>query len=264
MQSLLKRIYFGLLPPVVRRRVRPVIHPLLTRVEREVYARSSRIVASGPFRGMKIDRPREQRLGIPLMLGTYEMELHEVFDRLARERFTTIIDIGAAEGYYAIGTLLWKPGARVIAYEANPKYHDSLRSLAEANGVSDRLQIHGACDRSALTALSDRLAAAFLIVDVEGYEKELLDPQEIPALRQATLLVEVHNNFVPGCSEAILERFQSTHDVTVYQSRPRRMEDYPLSSRLRTAGWMRGAIEQTISDGRTAANGWLFLQPKAV
>lgn len=258
---MLKGLYFAL-PASVRRILRPLIHPLLTLVEREVGSYSPEAIVSGPFRGMKIDRKRAQPLAIPTLLGTYELELHNVFTRLAYRQFATIIDIGAAEGYYAVGALLWKPHARVIAYEANPKYHESIRALAETNGVSDRIEVKGSCGIEDLKQLEKVLPRSFLIMDVEGYEKQLLDPEEIPPLREATILVEVHDNFVEGCSEAITRRFESSHAITAYKSRPRNVQDYPIASRLSRLRLMRGAIKDSISDGRTAANGWLFLVPK--
>lgn len=262
MKSLLKRIYFDVLPPRLRRGIRPLIHPLLTAVEREVGSHTGAEVISGPFRGMKVNQRRKKPLAFPLLLGTYEMELHEVFSRLEERSFSTIIDLGAAEGYYAVGLLLWKKEAHLIAFEANPEFHDSIRLLAEENGVEERIEIRGACDKVSLKEFGEDLDGCLLIVDVEGYEKELLDPEEIPRLLTATILVEVHDNFVAGCTEAITGRFESSHLLTRYSSRPRVVTDYPISTGLRKVPLMRRAIEQTISDGRTFANSWILLSPK--
>src|SRR5277367_5483480 len=78
------------------------------------------VVRNGPFSGMIY--PREAALNrhsIPKLLGTYEMELHPVLDLVAKRHYDCVIDIGSAEGYYAVGLarLLMVP---VYAYDPEP------------------------------------------------------------------------------------------------------------------------------------------------
>ena len=40
---------------------------------------------------------------IPKLLGSYEQELQPLLQRLAAQNYSEIVDIGCAEGYYAIG-----------------------------------------------------------------------------------------------------------------------------------------------------------------
>src|SRR5687767_8100107 len=57
---------------------------------------------NGPFKGMEyVDAQTEGAL-IPRLLGTYECELHPHLERLAGEGLDCVIDVGCAEGYYAV------------------------------------------------------------------------------------------------------------------------------------------------------------------
>jgi len=205
----------------------------------------------------------QKSFDLPKIFGTYEIELHEVFYRLGNRDYLNVIDVGAAEGYYAVGVMLWNSQCSVTAYEANPAFHESIRHLAQINNVASRLELKGMCNEDSLNNLGDKLIGAFIIVDVEGYEKKLLDPQAVPGLQKATILVEVHDNFVEGCTDTIIQRFQDSHEISSYKSRVRKVEEYPIKSSITRYRVMQSAIVNAISDGRTEPNGWLLLEPKA-
>ncbi len=257
----LRHLWRRFVPQLVRRALSPVLNPRLFLVQWQVFRYAKGAILSGPFKGMKFG---EQLLGVPMVAGTYELELHEVFHRLATSGFSRILDIGAAEGYYAVGVALWQPRCQVLAYEANPIFHDSIRRLAQNNNVLPRIVIMGSCQLSDLRALGSDLAGSFMIVDVEGYEKELLNPQEVPALKEATILVEVHDCFVPGCDEAIRRRFEASHTISAIRMRDRQPWEYPIKSTLNRLSLMRSAVVQSISDGRSENTRWLLLEPKMV
>jgi methylase of polypeptide subunit release factors len=52
-----------------------------------------------------------------------------------------VIDIGAAEGYYAIGFARRLPAARVIASDLDPVARLLCWLLARRNGVGDRVSV---------------------------------------------------------------------------------------------------------------------------
>jgi len=57
------------------------------------------LVLNGPFKGLKY--PRLESFGsqiFPKLLGSYEIELAPVFDRIFKENYLKIIDVGCAEG----------------------------------------------------------------------------------------------------------------------------------------------------------------------
>src|SRR5215207_138666 len=61
-------------------------------------------VRRGPFAGMRY--PREAVAAttvVPKLLGSFELELHPVLDEVLDRGCSTILNIGSAEGYYAVG-----------------------------------------------------------------------------------------------------------------------------------------------------------------
>ena len=254
----MRNLYHRVVPLFVRELVHPIVRPKLGLLRLHARYHSEGAVVSGPFAGMRFNN---RYLDLPKILGTYEIELHDVFNKLKGRRFSLIVDVGAAEGYYAVGSLLWNRECSVIAYEGNHNYHESIRYLAKANNVDSRLDLRGLCDEESLRDLASKLEKAFLIVDVEGYEKVLLNPDTVPALKTATILVEVHDGFVEGCTETILQRFNGSHSISSFTSRDRFASEYPIESGLFKLPSMSSTVIKAIGDGRTMQNGWLLLEP---
>jgi hypothetical protein len=168
-------------------------------------------IASGPFKGLRYIHEAVGSQWAPKLLGTYEMELAPVIEGIIAKAPAQVVNIGAAEGYYAVG-LAWRmSGTRVVAFEAQQARHKLLKDFAAANGVAERIEVRGACLPDSLNDALQGGASTLVICDIEGAEVELLDPHEVPALRLADILVELHD-FVNRDVESVLrERFAPTH-----------------------------------------------------
>jgi hypothetical protein len=172
-------------------------------------------VVAGPFRGLVLTpMTREEHVG-PYLLGTYELELHPWLDRLSRQSFTQILDVGAKFGYYAVGLARCLPDTQIVAFDTDWWARDAVREMAATNGTPN-VSVESFCDPAWLkTHLRD---GAFVISDCEGYEGELFTA-DIPQLATATLLIETHDDFVPGVHAALVARFQATHRIEDVRSR---------------------------------------------
>lgn len=213
-------------------------------------------VASGPFRGMKYLSESCGSALIPKLLGTYEKELHPVISNLLARTPQLVIDIGAAEGYYAIGIALQCPQARVATFDTFGFARYLQREMTQLNSVTDRLDIHGRCDMPELESALKGRDSALVICDCEGYEQTLLDPSAVPPLKQATILVETHDMLVPGVTEKLIERFKPTHTITRIDAEPRVAGDFPLVSDLEDSRKV-----QFMNEYRPPGMKWLYMTP---
>jgi hypothetical protein len=150
-------------------------------------------VFQGPFAGMDYVEHAIGSCYTPKLIGTYEKELWPVIDEIITKPYDTVIDIGAAEGYYAIGLARRLPSARVIAFEAQTQHHALLLNLARRNGVHDRVTLRGLCGPDDLAACLTPRSRTLILSDCEGAERELLNPDQTTALANADLLVEEHD-----------------------------------------------------------------------
>jgi hypothetical protein len=147
-----------------------------------------------------------------LILGTYEGELHGPLESLLTSRsYDVIVDVGCSIGYYAVGLALRQPGAIVHARDTNAQALDHVRAMAAINGVGDRVLPGGEWRTSGFQSLPARKSLVFC--DIEGAEKDLLDPTAAPTLVGCDIVVELHDVFDPTISRTLIDRFSSTHDI---------------------------------------------------
>ena len=222
---------------------------------------SRNTVLSGPFVGTKLYlSPLSGRHLLGYLLGTQEIELHGAIEQIAARDYATIINIGAADGYYALGLARRLPQTCVLAFEGNSSHHKYLNISASVNGVAERIFIRGFCRGQDLhAALATVRKPALVLCDIEGGEVDLLDPELIGALRSVDLLVETHDQYVADCTEILRSRFAPTHAVQQFVGRPRVASDFPSAVLpLLTRMFPETAIE-LMNERRKEPQQWLLL-----
>jgi hypothetical protein len=233
----------------------------LRRVTKTYVRRYGLTVRDGPFAGLTYRDAPLALVGklVPKLLGCYERELHEQLRRsLAEDPPDVVVNIGAADGYYAVGLALATPSAHVHAYDQDPTGRRLCRSLARHNGVPDRVDVRGACDLDALRQLDgDRV---LMMVDCEGCELEVLRPELVPVVRRATVIVELHDLIDPRISAALSARFAPTHDEERIPAVPRFLHDYPPVANLPRVGELERQL--AVSELRPAQMEWSVFRPR--
>ena len=168
-------------------------------------------VRAGPFAGMTYLPQTYGSLLPPKLLGCYEAELHGVVERVVANGYSTIVNIGCGEGYYAVGLARRMPAARVFAFDRAPEAQTMCRQLAEANAVADRVSVAGACGPAELRGLAR--PGTLIFCDCEGCEDALLNPATVPELAQCDVVVELHDFRDPTLSQRVTARFAGTHHI---------------------------------------------------
>jgi hypothetical protein len=216
-------------------------------------------VVDGPFAGMWYGIPVPH---LPAYLGTYELELRPLLAELAGSRFDVLLNVGAADGYYAVGLARLWPAARVVAFELIPAKRANVRRVASENGVDERLQVEEACTPGRLDELTREAGRPLVWMDVDGAEMELLDPELVPGLRRAEIVVELHEFLAPNAREILAARFAPTHGSQLVASEDRRVEQFPLRGRFWRTGLGRAAACEAMQERRSASQDWLHLRPR--
>lgn len=248
-------MFAPLIKKVVPARYRPIGYLLhLTRV------RTENRIRSGPFAGIRYLDDSVASAYIPKLLGIYESELAAEVENICRRGPGLIVDIGAAEGYYAIGLAVRNPEAKVVAFEMDPRGQAALREMARLNQVGERLQIRGKCEPADLAAALGDATNPVVICDVEGYEEKLLDRRAVPALDRATMLVELHDFLVPGITEELKKRFGATHRISHIWQQPRDRGQFPWRT-LGTALLPKSYLDWSVSEWRPVRMAWLWMEP---
>lgn len=134
-----------------------------------------------------------------MLLGMYELEVLSALVGAA-ERRKVFIDVGAADGYYAVGATASNLFQHAICFEIDPEGRDVISRQASANGVLERVSVLGMAGIDFLDQAQATHAFSMndvvILIDIEGTEFELLSESIIERLKNAVLIVEIHDFLV--------------------------------------------------------------------
>lgn len=230
----------------------------LTEGPTETYvAEQGLTVQGGPFAGMQyVSRPElETRDLVAKLLGRYEAELHPTLANWIAGQHSHIVDVGCAEGYYAVGLALALPESTIWAFDLESAARARCGQLAKANGVSDRVVIEPTCTPERLNRLPREGGA--LLVDCEGCEATLLDPVAAQGLARWSILVELHEFLIPDVANLLQRRFSPSHSIEFIDQRPRDGDGVAELADLRPR--VRRAL---LSERRPTKMRWAVLTPR--
>jgi len=190
-------------------------------------------VAYGPFTGLKLDTNSWWGAADrgSMLLGLYELEVLTWMDS-ARVGRSVLVDLGAADGYYAIGALRAGWVEHAYCFEMSEAGRSAIAQNAAANGVGDRVTILGIATPSFVEELKQNhgvdIAQCLVLIDIEGAEFDVLTPSTLSSLSRAALVIELHeepgvvSSKVDALTDACLESFTcaflttSARDLSVF------------------------------------------------
>jgi len=175
---------------------RETIRERQERISTEVFDILNGIIKYGPFKGLHLDRDTwwgKLDLGSQC-LGLYEKEILNLIETTDADHYSTFIDIGAADGYYAIGMLVSGKVGKTICFEQTEKGRNVIAENWRKNHSVGELTILGEANAASFATLNAKdLENAFVLVDVEGFEFDLLTDEVLSLLRSSTVVIEIHH-----------------------------------------------------------------------
>ncbi|HET8535655.1 MAG TPA: hypothetical protein VFL73_00625 [Solirubrobacteraceae bacterium] len=229
----------------------------VTPLTRDFVSRHGLTVLRGPFAGLQLD---EQMVGVSgdlvaKLLGTYERELRPAFAEWIRAAPRHVVDVGSAEGYYAVGLAHAIPGATVLAFDIDPAARERCQALAARNGVADRVDVREECTPEVLGELPAQ--GVVLLSDCEGCEQALLDPARQPLLRGWPIIVELHDFIDPSISSRLRERFEDSHEIELITEHSVDEREVPELAHLNP-----DERDLLLSENRPTTMSWFCMRPR--
>jgi hypothetical protein len=228
-------------------------------IQNTVLQHQGTVVWQGPLKGLDFWPRSAEGCHVAKLLGCYEQPLQPFIEDALQTEYSTILNIGCAEGYYAVGMARQMPDTRILAYDLNPEAQKTCTALAEKNGVADRVTVGSLFSPSDFAAFAG--ARTLVMCDIEGAEQDLLDPGKAPALAGMDLIVESHDGLVPGITDVLMQRFEPTHRIEVVQDNGSR----PLTD---TPVWFQqlAHLDQLLAtwEWRSGPTPWLVMKARSV
>lgn len=216
-------------------------------------------VKNGPFTGMQY--PNELAIGsafYPKIIGCYEHELWEVFEWFKDQKYDCIVDVGCAEGYYAVGLAINHLNSKVIACDTDKNAQQAVLQMAALNQLHN-VTVQGTFDQYQLEKM-DFQTRSLVICDCEGYERELFTKESVANLKNVDVLIELHDFLDPMISSTIHSLFAPTHHLLTIFSiddlQKLDLYDFPELKK-----YDRNTIYQIVREGRPTRMEWLLALP---
>ena len=176
------------------------------------------VVRHGPFKGMNFGNARRESDSIyAKLLGSYETEIHLFFEKVFKKKYSSILNIGCEDGFYAVGLALQMPNVAIKAFDSNSKAIQNSKELANLNNVGDRISFYGKCTSANIDSL-DMNERMLLVVDCEGDEGIIFNKNNAMLLAKSDLLIELHINIYPLLEKHFRELFDVTHKIYIVNS----------------------------------------------
>lgn len=166
------------------------------RVSLEVYDLCDGTVRYGPFSGVRLTKQVWWGAGDlgSQCLGLYEKEILDSIEQSGKNYFDYFIDIGAADGYYAVGMLASGFVQNAICFERSKEGQNTILNNWQNNGSVGNLVVLGEANQESLETLPSRsFGRSFVLIDIEGHEFELLNSRVIQLLKHCHVIIEIHN-----------------------------------------------------------------------
>jgi precorrin-6B methylase 2 len=218
-------------------------------------------VRNGVFKGLRYPgRETVCSVYVPKLIGSYEREIQPVIESLCSQNIQNVVNVGCAEGYYAVGLARLFPQATVYAFDIDEEARALCKKMAEVNEVQNRVIVGEKCDPQTLKKLPLD-TNALIVCDCEGYEKNLFSKEIIPYLANCRLLVEVHDVLDITISSELMNRFQGTHEIEVIES----IDDIKKARLYRYPELERYSLDEKkllFAEYRGAMMEWFYMTPR--
>ena len=197
-----------------------------------------------------------------MLLGIYEQEVLNSIMSVS-SKYVVFIDLGAADGYYSIGSLVSRKFQTSYSFEISDKGRDVIQKNATINNVSHKLHIFGEATKNFYKNIPKKdLNSAVILIDIEGAEFSLLDSHVFSHLKKSIIFIELHDWFFKDGEKKMAELMRdakpffkisklttTSRDLSKFSE----LLDYPDSER-----WL------IASEGRSKLMTWLRLDPKSI
>ena len=219
-------------------------------------------VAYGAFKGMKLSKNIYWNKNdlITHILGVYEKHVLKKIIEFSKKGNYPFIDIGAADGYFAIGMAFSEIFKKIYAFEIDERGRKSLNRNIGNNLCKDKVVVDIEANFETLKEIVDKNKSAVILIDIEGSEFDLLDNKLLKLLSNCYIVCELHPALSANGFEKqnmLINNAKAFFDVSIIQresycpNKFSELNEFTDEERLIAFG-----------EGRENNMNWLILEPK--
>ena len=183
-------------------------------------------IINGPFKGMKYISESVGSCHMPKILGIYENEIYPTLLNFLSNS-DLFVNIGAAEGYYAVGSAIKYPNLNIIAFEMDKTGRQYISNLKKRNNV-DNVEIRKKfTDVDFFGIQKSAYNRITYLIDIEGEEINIFSKYH-NHFNNSYFIIELHDR-VSNKIESYLKRFYSnTHNTYIIPIKDKSTSDLSI------------------------------------
>ncbi|MDA8536875.1 hypothetical protein N9L23_05930 [Alphaproteobacteria bacterium] len=229
----------------------------------EIKQKTKGKVYSGEYLGMELSDNKSWNKSdlASLLLGCYELHIQKTLVKLCGGN-KVFIDIGAADGFHAIGLARRGAVTKSICFEISRYGQKIIAENAVRNNVAQMVEINGIATEDKVIEVLKALPkndTAVMLIDIEGGEYELVNNKLLGALRNHHLVIELHEFYSDQRrkSKLLIENLSKHFEIEILGPEALNPNDYSILDNMDDdKKWM------ALSEGRPSKMRWIVATPK--
>lgn len=194
-----------------------------------------------------------------MLLGLYEKEVLDKIVLLSKNK-KYFIDIGAADGYYAVGLIKKNYFQRCFCFEMTKNGREIIRENSILNSIEDKISIFGEIKNSLSLFINQKIIdQSFLLIDIEGSEFDLLTDKFLNEIKMCNTIIELHDHLVKNGDKKLkdlIKKLNKYFKLSFFNSQGRNPSQFKeLNYLTDNDKWL------ICSEGRKSTGHWIYLDP---
>jgi 16S rRNA G966 N2-methylase RsmD len=179
----------------IKFRFKNAIQKRILYLTKRLKLQSKNLVQSGAYKDMKIgDIAWSEYDYCPKIIGVYE---NEVQNELLKTNCKYIVNLGAGEGYHAIGQILSGTKEQAICFELSKTSRKFLNTNSKINNIENKIKIFEKANNNYLDYLQEKISdidfkECVFLIDIEGDEFNIINNKNLETLKESKLIIEFH------------------------------------------------------------------------
>jgi len=233
-----------------------------------LYKKHNNSVIYGPYKGMFFSENNHWGIGDlgPKIIGLYEFEVqNKLIDLVSNFKIENFVNIGAAEGYHAIGIAKKTRIQNFVLYEIDKKGQEILKENILKNELKKNIKIENKANLNSIYELNKKLdfSKTLFLIDIEGYELELFNDEILGLLKNSFLIIENHRFLLSKTKQIkyqeLVNKFDDSFNVELVSNTGRN-----ISQINEIRNFSENELMMISSESRPKMMEWFVLTPKTI
>ncbi len=179
------------------------IHKKKSFLDKKIFNLTNGIVRAGLYKSLKLSKDQNWKNSIdcdlsPKLLGIYEEQVQNKIIQLKKDHnLKYLVNFGSGEGYHAIGLLKNNYFEKCICFEIDKNTREILKKNSKLNDVENKIKIFNEANFNLVfkELNHDQIKKTLFLVDIEGYEFSLYNPDNLNFIKESFHLIENHEDY---------------------------------------------------------------------